>query len=171
MLSTFKGFTLIELITVLSIAAIFLAAAVPGYYNIIQNNKVVTNTNKLASSLNLARMEAIKRGYKVSVCPAANASLNSCGSSAQWPLGWIVFTDADNNNAIDSSNDMLNISQAVPAGTSVTSANNIVSYDSTGFLLNGSTSISVTASGCKGKNSRTINVSTSGRLSVVLTSC
>lgn len=167
----YLGFTLVELVTVLAIASIFLAAAVPGYFNLIQNNKIVTATNKLASSLSAARMEAIKRGQKVSVCPAANASLNSCGTNAHWPQGWIVFTDADNNNAIENNADLLNVAQPAPSGTTITTTTPVVSFDGTGFLLNGATSISLKTSGCQGKNARTINVSTSGRLSVVVTSC
>jgi len=50
----------------LLVAAIFLGIAVPSYYSLIQNNKVVAMTNKLAASLNYARMEAIRRAQRVS---------------------------------------------------------------------------------------------------------
>ncbi len=66
-----KGFTLIEFIAVLIIAAIFIVAVVPSYYAFIQSNKVVTVTNQLSAAINYARMEAIKRGVTVGVCSAA----------------------------------------------------------------------------------------------------
>jgi type IV fimbrial biogenesis protein FimT len=79
-LSNRKGFSMVEIIVVLTIAGILLAIGVPGYLSLIQNNKVVSATNKLAASLNLARIEAIKRGLHVGICPA-NSALTACGTS------------------------------------------------------------------------------------------
>ncbi|KTC69286.1 type IV pre-pilin [Legionella birminghamensis] len=166
-----KGFTLTELIVTLCIAAIFISVAVPGYYSLIQNNKVVAMVNRLSASLNFARMEAIKRGVRVSVCSAGNASLTACGSATQWAQGWIVFVDANNNNLIDSNNDLVKVNEALPSGTQVNANSNIVSYDSMGFVSSGEMNLSVTAIGCKGNNARALNVSASGRLSISRTAC
>ncbi|KTD22340.1 GspH/FimT family pseudopilin [Legionella londiniensis] len=166
-----KGFTIVEFIAVLAIGAIFLIAAVPGYQALIQNNKVVSITNKLSASLNMARMEAVKRGVRVSVCPAANNAFTACGSNTQWNQGWIVFTDSDNNNAIDSANDLVKIAEAVPNGTTISSTSSIISYDGSGFVSSGASTLNLRATGCTGNNARTVNVSSSGRLSVVTGSC
>jgi type IV fimbrial biogenesis protein FimT len=166
-----NGFTVIEFMIVLLITAIFITVAVPSYYSLIQNNKVVSVTNKLSASFNFARMEAIKRGARVSVCSAGNTSYTACGNSSQWSQGWIIFTDADNNNAIDSSNDLVKIAEALPSGTTINSNLNVVSYDGTGFTTTNALTMSLTASGCKGNNSRTINIATSGRLSVASAQC
>ncbi|RUR15228.1 prepilin-type N-terminal cleavage/methylation domain-containing protein [Legionella septentrionalis] len=166
-----KAFTLVEFLTVLAMAAIFIALAVPGYYGLIQNNKVVSVANKLSASLGLARMEAVKRGVRVSVCPAANAAFSACGSNAQWSQGWIVFIDADNNNAIESSNDLVKVAEALPGGTQISTSARIISFDSTGFLTTGSTTLTLRASGCTGNNARVISIATSGRLSVATAAC
>ncbi len=166
-----SGFTLIELITALLIAAVFITIAVPGYYSLIQNNKVVSVANKLSASFNQARMEAVKRGVRVSVCPAGNVSFTACGNNTQWQQGWIVFTDADNNNAIDSTDDLVKIAHALPSGITITTTSSIVSYDGTGFVTSGALSMSLSAAGCTGNNARTINIASGGRLSIANAPC
>ena len=82
---------------------------------------------KLSATFNYARMEAVKRGSRVSVCSAGNSSYTSCGSSNQWPQGWLIFTDANNNNDIDSSNVLVKTNEALPNGTAITSNQSVVS--------------------------------------------
>lgn len=166
-----QGFTLIEFLVTMAIAALLMFVAVPGFYGIIQNNKIVTMTNKLSATFNFARSEAIRIGANVSVCPAANAALSSCGGAANWANGWIVFADPDGNNAIDSSNDILKVNEALPVGTSVTASAARVTYDASGFVSSNAFTISVAASGCYGKNGRVINIAASGRLAITYTTC
>ena len=166
-----KGFTMVEFMVVLTIVAIFITIGVPSYYTLIENNKVVSTTNKLSASLNFARMEAIKRGTRIAVCAAGNTSYTACGSSTAWPQGWIVFADSDNNNAIDTTNDLVKITESPPTGILITANQNIIVFDSTGFLASNAATLSLSATGCKGTNARTISISTSGRISIGVTSC
>ncbi|KTD49468.1 type IV pre-pilin [Legionella rubrilucens] len=165
------GFTLTEFMVTLAVAGIFMAVGVPAYYSLIQNNKAVGMTNKLSASFSYARMEAIKRGIRVSVCPAANAALNACGNGAQWAQGWIVFLDANNNNTIDSAADVVKIQEALPAGTTVNANLGIVSYDSSGFVTSGALNMTISAAGCSGNNARSLAITSSGRLSIGKMSC
>lgn len=162
---------MVELIAVLTIGAIFLMAAVPGYQALIQNSKVVAVTNQLSASLNLARMEAVKRGVRVSVCPAGNDALTACGDNTQWGAGWIVFTDADRNNAIQSVNDLVKITAESPGGTEISSSSHIISFDGSGFTSSGASTLTIRANGCTGNNVRILNVSSSGRLSIASAPC
>jgi len=166
-----RGFTIIEAVITVLIAAIFLAAAVPSYYALIQNNKVAMTTNKLSAAFNMARMEAVKRGVKVTVCSAANSSLSSCGTTTQWVNGWIIFTDANNNDTIDSNNDLTYVSEAVPKGVAITASRKNVGYNSAGFLSGSALIIVIKAPGCTGNNARQISISTSGRVSVLRAAC
>ena len=166
---SYKGFTLIELLVTILVAAIFLTAAVPSYYSFIQNNKVVSITNRLSASFSFARSEAVKRGVTVSVCPVANANYTACGTN--WQQGWIVFTDADGNNAIDTPTDLVKIGEALPSGMVITASNTMVSYDGTGFTTTNALTMTIKATGCTGFNARTINIATSGRLSVGVIPC
>lgn len=165
------GFTLTEFMVTLAVAGIFVAVGIPAYYSLIQNNKAVGMVNKLSASFNYARMEAIKRGIRVSVCPAANAALNSCGNGTQWAQGWIVFLDANNNNTIDSAADLVKIQEALPAGTTVNSNQAIVSYDGSGFVTSGAVAMTISATGCTGNNARQLAITSSGRLTIAKVNC
>lgn len=167
----YKGFTIVEFLTVLAIAAIFTTLVVPGYKALIQNNKVIIAANQLTASFNLARMEAVKRGVPVAVCPAANSSFNTCGTSSQWSQGWIVFVDEDSDSSIDSASDLVKITQGIPSGAQVTSSSGIIAFDSAGFLSTGTGSFSLTTEGCTGNNARTVTISSSGRSQVAVAAC
>ena len=60
-----RGFTLIELMVTLAVAAILLAVGVPGLRNILLSNRLATTANDVVVALNLARSEAIKRNTRV----------------------------------------------------------------------------------------------------------
>ncbi len=102
---TGKGFTLIELMVTLAVAAILLTVGVPSFRATVENNRLTIAANELVSALNLARSEAIKRGVRVTVCKSADGA--TCTTSGDWEKGWIVFTDIDNNAAYDSDTEML----------------------------------------------------------------
>jgi type IV fimbrial biogenesis protein FimT len=94
------GFGLIELVIVIAIVAILTVIALPSYTRIMQQNRVVTDTNTLISAFNLARNEAVARGRPVSVCASANGA--TCdGAVADWSRGWMVFTDYDPAGQVD----------------------------------------------------------------------
>ncbi|AHE67332.1 GspH/FimT family pseudopilin [Legionella oakridgensis] len=166
-----RGFSLVELLTVLAIAAILTIMAVPGYNALIQNNKIVSAANKLSASLNFARMEAVKRGVRVAVCPTANAGFTACGNNTQWSQGWIIFIDSDNNNAIETTNDLVKVAQPLPNDAAITTSSNVISYDGSGFLTSGTSSLSLRMTRCTGNNARVINVASSGRVSVSMAAC
>ena len=166
-----KGFTLIEMMITLVVAAILIGLAVPGYFNLVQNNQIIATVNKLSASLNYARLEAIKRGEQVSVCAAASAALNSCGNAGQWGQGWVVFVDENDNNAIDPEDTLIRVNEQLPTGVTINSASAIVSYDGTGFLSSNATNFNVSAASCTGDSGRLLAIAASGRLSISSVAC
>ncbi|GAB3783998.1 GspH/FimT family pseudopilin [Dyella agri] len=73
------GFTLVELMITIAVAAILLMIAVPSFNNIINSNRLTTAANTMVNALNTARMEAIKRNGSVQFC-SNSASTNTSGS-------------------------------------------------------------------------------------------
>jgi type IV fimbrial biogenesis protein FimT len=88
------GYTLVELMIVLTIVAILLGLGVPSYRYITDSNRLSAEVNGLLGDLQFARSEAIKEGATVTVCPA-NAGLTACQAGAvRWDQGWIVTSAA-----------------------------------------------------------------------------
>ena len=112
-----KGFTLLEMMIVLSLAAIIMTMAVPSYRTFVQNNRITKEVNLLSAAIAGARGESAKRGKRVVLCQSSNpaASTPSCsGTSGTWSNGWIVFVDenSDSSFATSDSDVLLNVFQA-----------------------------------------------------------
>lgn len=83
------GFTLIELLVTLAVVAIVLSVAVPSFQSQILNNRSIALGEDLASAINLARSEAVKRAARVAIC----ASKSGTDCDGEWTDGFIVFID------------------------------------------------------------------------------
>ena len=81
------GFTLVEVMVVISIIAIMSAIALPSFRDLIAKNRLSAASSALQVSLSLARSEASKRGADARVTVAAN------GTAGAWGNGWTVFVD------------------------------------------------------------------------------
>lgn len=124
-----RGFTLVELLVVMTIAAILIAAAVPSFQWFISTTRASNGANALSGSFELARSEAIRRGVVVTVCrsldpnaaPAALACSNAAGGgygAADWASGWILFAKygAGGNDVFENGADALIRVQQPSAG-------------------------------------------------------
>jgi type IV fimbrial biogenesis protein FimT len=84
------GFTVIELLMTMTIAAILLAIAVPSFRGTIASNRLVTQTNDLIGAMNFARSEAITRNRTITFCRADADGDTACSAAAgNWAF-WIV---------------------------------------------------------------------------------
>lgn len=83
-----KGFTLLELLFTIAVAAIILSVGVPGFMNFINNNRAVTDTNDLVTAMNLGRSEATRRGAPVVLCSSTNGA--DCDGGNDWSTGWVL---------------------------------------------------------------------------------
>lgn len=129
-----NGFTLIELMVTLSVAAILLAVAVPNFVTFVQNNRLATQANDLVTMLNYARSEAIKRGARVTVC--SSTAGNACAGSTTWDTGLLVFADADGDGVVDGGETVLQVRQGLEGSNSLRSSTlTRVTYQASGFLF------------------------------------
>lgn len=62
------GFTLVELLVALMVAAILVVVAVPNFRSMMLANQLTTRANSVLGALSAARMEAIKRNTSAMVC-------------------------------------------------------------------------------------------------------
>ena len=91
------GFSLVELMVVVMIVGVLGVLGGPVMTDTIKNNRVRAEADRILTTLNLTRSEAVKRNLPVSVCRSSNGT--SC--SGNWADGWIVFTNSDGDNTVD----------------------------------------------------------------------
>lgn len=165
----YRGFSLVELMVTIVILGVLLAMAAPSFSEMVRNNRSQAAANELVSALNSARMEAIKRGQRVSLCPSSNGT--SC-SGASWQGGWIVFVDtaASDSAAAPVVGAILNQRTKMPSGATATGTSTFIRYSGLGFAPIRA-DITVKTTSCTGMNARTISFSASGRISVQRVNC
>lgn len=93
-----NGFTLVELIVTLAIFAILSTIALPYFQDIKAKQEVNTTTNKLISTIQLAKSHASIYHSNVVICPSQNKV--NCQTN-QWTTGLLVFLDSNKNRQID----------------------------------------------------------------------
>jgi type IV fimbrial biogenesis protein FimT len=84
-----RGFTLLELMVTLTVAAILFGIGVPSFVQLVRNSRATTGINDLSTAFAIARSEAVRRGTNVTVCRSSDGA--TCG--ANWADGWIAFVD------------------------------------------------------------------------------
>ena len=132
------GFTLIELMVTLSMAAILMAIAIPNIRNFLRNNRLTSGVNDLLHSIQVARTEAIKRQQgNVVVCgttdPAAGTAALTCTYNTF--RGWFVFQDTNGNWQRDAGEPVIETHTLIDASVTVKPDANsdIVSFGPSGF--------------------------------------
>ena len=94
------GHTLLELLAVLSIAALLMAAALPSLQQVLARQQVRAAATDLFSAIELTRAQAMARGQRVLLMPAGPGGMD-------WRTGWLVFIDRNVNLAFDGDDELL----------------------------------------------------------------
>lgn len=132
-----NGFSLIELMVTVAIAAIVLTIGVPSFQAYIQNSRQTTTLNELATALQLARNNAITRRVRVTLCKSSDgANCPSGAGSGDWTQGWMMFTNPNNDNTLDAGETLLRVHGAIAGASSLIGNNNVVnkvSFDAKGI--------------------------------------
>lgn len=122
-----KGFTTVELLTVVMIAAILTAIAAPSFSNLTARQRTKNVATDLYVALAKTRSEALKRNTNVTLSPL----------STSWQGGWQI---------LDASNNVLDSHGAI-SGVTITSALTSVVYQNSGRISGNTTpSFQTTAS-------------------------
>ncbi|MCP4472031.1 MAG: prepilin-type N-terminal cleavage/methylation domain-containing protein [Gammaproteobacteria bacterium] len=147
-----RGFTLLELIIIIAILGLTMAFAAPGLSTMIKNNRISGNANDFVAALQFAKTEAASRINPVTLCKS-NPAGTACVAGGDWQQGWIVFSDANGDAAVNAGDTVLLSHEALddtitfggtagvdtavtyrPSGTtSVTSTEVLIICDDRGF--------------------------------------
>ncbi len=83
-----RGFTLMEMMVVIALLAIFSAIALPSFSSLVQANRVQSSANEFMSLLQSARADAVTLRTTLTACAASDGSgwmvvqADSCSASA-----------------------------------------------------------------------------------------
>ena len=147
-----RGFTLVELLVIMTILAVMLGLAVPSFRNFIASQRVKSAAYELSTSMLLARSEAIKRNTSVTIAPA---------TASDWTSGWnVTYIAGGTATALQNTTSF--------AGITVTSAPATISFGPTGRST--ATSVSYWQFD-DGQTTRCIRLDTAGVASTTSTSC
>lgn len=154
-----RGFTLIELMITIALAAILMMIAVPGMRSFIINSSVEKTANDAFNALHSARSHAIDINHDVVVC-YADAS-QTCQTDNYTHL--IIFADMDADGVYTAGTDtLLTSGDTLDSTTTVINPRTNYRFTSDG-LIRGTTATFIfnnTENGCVGKK---IILAASGR--------
>jgi prepilin-type N-terminal cleavage/methylation domain-containing protein len=93
------GFTLVEMLVVLTIAAILLAAGMPSFQDFIRDQRVRALASDMLGDFALARAEAVRYSGRVVIARAGFGGCTVTGTA--WRDGWCIFVDNNANTTMD----------------------------------------------------------------------
>ena len=162
------GHTLLELLAVLSIAALLMAAALPSLQQVLARQEVRAAAMDLFSAIELTRAQAMARGQRVLLMPAGPGGMD-------WRTGWLVFIDRNVNLAFDGDDELLFRQGPLAAGFTVQFAFSsatpplYIAYNGAGRSCSATNSLAArwgTLSLILGKQRRHIKINMLGRVRV-----
>jgi type IV fimbrial biogenesis protein FimT len=107
------GFTVTELVMVMTIIGILTAIGVPSFKYVTVSNRISSEINGLLGDFQFARSQALKQGLSVTICTSTSGtSCNTGGAGNVWNTGWIVFLDSNGNQQVDAGEQIIRVQPA-----------------------------------------------------------
>lgn len=159
-----RGFTLIELMVTVSLAAILLVVAVPSMQEMLATQRVRTAASEMQMAAQETRSAALKYNRRAIAQPV--------NSTDGWKGGWQIYIDTNANASYDSGSDTLVVTHEALTGDAVitkssgANTNNYFAYEGTGFLdssISGSANATWEISSPKTARRRCLIIERSGR--------
>lgn len=159
---TFQGFTLIEMMVTVAIAAIIVGLGVPAMKGFLDTNRRAAAVNSFVTDIQRARSTSASRGNTIVMCTATDAS--GCSGDTRWEDGWMVFIDSNGNDTFDSAVDTsLSFTEPASGVTMPSNSPTGLLRFSPGFLsMTGNLTVAVCIDNVN-ENGRQVTVSNTGR--------
>lgn len=161
-----SGFSLIELMTVVSIVAVMAAISAPSFSAMLKTLKVKTVADDLFVDMTLARSEAIKRKVNVSLVP------KDTSASKDWAKGW----DVTSTQMVGTTSTAITIKTKDTTAGNVTTtgaSNSSIVFGSAGRLVGSTTTLKLQVKQTDLDSSawRCVSVDFSGRAASAVGAC
>jgi len=166
-----SGFTLIELMITLVVAAVLLSIGAPSFSQFLASNRLTTQINNFAGALNTARSVAVTRNTSAGVCTTNGGASCTVGP---WQNGWLVFylCTAQHGAAYCTAgtNVPLTIHEPLSGGNTLTGPATTISYNNLGLVTAGG-SADYTLCDLRSGKTRIVTVNNTGRPSISEGTC
>jgi len=110
-----RGFTLVEALIVLAVAALLAGWAVPALHGWVMQHRLAVTTNALVAAFHAARQSALHLQRRVVLCAAQDGQCQR-SAAADWSKGWMVCLDDDRNGQCDGGEQVLLTAAPAPSG-------------------------------------------------------
>lgn len=127
------GFSLMELMVVLALAAVILGIGAPNFAEFRANNRLTGAANDYLAGILSARSEALKRQAPVAMCPSDNPGDPDAICSDGAFTGWITFVDENNDCLRDVGEAVLRAQPTLDAAVRTDSDGVCLSFAANGF--------------------------------------
>jgi len=127
-----RGFTLVELMYTIAVAAIVLGIGIPAFTETIRAGRMTTSVNTAVTAMHVARSEAVKRRARVTLCRSTTAATPACDDTG---FGYMVFVNAADDQSFDAADTLIKAGPWLSDGITVEydGLPSYVSYAASGF--------------------------------------
>lgn len=133
------GFTLIELVTAITVMAVLAGLALPSFRGFVANQRIRNASFDLMAALTLVRSEAVTRGGNVSITKVAGT---------HWNEGWTVADAADAKVQVQDGYNSIAITDSADLDTITYGKDGRIVTASTKFTIAPSTEVAGISSRC-----------------------
>jgi type IV fimbrial biogenesis protein FimT len=127
------GFTLVELMVTIAVAAIVVALGVPSFLRTLARHTIASQAEELQDAVRVGRNEAMKRSGPVVLCRTEESNPSHCaGSGGSWQT-WVLFTDVARSGTFVAGDAVLRQRQDASRRTTVMGDSASIRFEATGI--------------------------------------
>jgi prepilin-type N-terminal cleavage/methylation domain-containing protein len=129
-----RGFTLMELMVTVALAAAIFGIGVPAFRDFGKNGRLTGAANEMLVTLMSARNEAVRRQLRTSFCPSSTPDQDLAICDGDATEGFIAFIDENSNCQRDDDEELVS---SFVTHSEIKTANNIscIGYVANGFRI------------------------------------
>jgi type IV fimbrial biogenesis protein FimT len=127
-----RGFTLVELMYTVAVAALVLGIGIPAFTETIRASRMTASVNTVVTAMHVARSEAVKRRARVTLCRSNTDADPTCDAGG---MGYIVFVNTADDQTFDAGDTLIKAGPWLADGITVKydGLPSYVSYTASGF--------------------------------------